>query len=467
MSNKLKPLIIGDLEIKIPIIQGGMGVRVSTASLASAVANYGGAGTIASVGLALGTPEHETNYPEASKQALRAEIGKVKTLTSGVVGVNIMVALTNYEDLVRTAVEEKADFIVSGAGLPLRLPELAIGSSIKLIPIVSSAKAASIIIKTWNRRYKRFPDAFVVEGPLAGGHLGFKSEDLKPPEKNRLEDLVVDVVKIVKEYEEKFKVTMPVIAAGGIFDGGDVARFFKLGAGGVQMATRFVATDECSVSDKFKKMYLEAREKDIVIIESPVGMPGRAIMTELVDKVLHGKRVAIKCNYQCLKTCNPETAPYCIGKALCNASNGDLDNAIVFAGKNVSRVEKIVSVKELMDGIVNQAIEELYIKKTGETFRDIEMGDIMGDKKHFSLDEAKKIGEQLGLKWDKFDLEQFCMGMDVELEHGLRDSFTNVTEDNSLVTGKIALAHLNEFPDYYTRLEKMEKEAENFWEKEQ
>lgn len=359
MVNQLKPLVIGDLEIKIPIIQGGMGVKVSTASLAGAVANCGGGGTIASVGLSYGTPGYETDYPQTSKAALRAEIRKVKTLTSGVVGVNIMVALTNYEDSVRIAAEEKADFIISGAGLPLRLPEFVQGSSTKLIPIVSSAKAASIIIRTWDRRYKRFPDAFVVEGPLAGGHLGFKPADLKPPQENSLENLVGDVLKVVREYEEKFKVSIPIIAAGGIFDGKDVARFFKLGVQGAQIATRFVATKECAVADKFKQLYLSANTEDVVIIDSPVGLPGRAIKTAFIKKVMRGEKDTFNCLYKCLITCDPATAPYCIAKALCNASIGDLDNAVIFAGSNVPRVTEIVSVKELMDGIVSQAIEEL------------------------------------------------------------------------------------------------------------
>ena len=359
MVNELKPLKIGDLEIKIPIIQGGMGVKVSTASLASAVASYGGAGTIASVGLAYGTPGNETRYLESSKEALSDEIRKAKALTSGVVGVNIMVALTNYEDLVRISAAEKADFIISGAGLPLRLPEFVKGSSIKLIPIVSSAKATNIILKTWNRRYGRLPDAFVVEGPLAGGHLGFKPEDLKPPKDNSLEDIVVDVIKIVKEYEEKFKVTIPVIAGGGIFDGGDVARFLKLGAQGVQMATRFVTTKECSVADEFKELYLRAGEEDVVIIDSPVGLPGRAIKTAFIEKMMRGEKDPIRCLYKCLITCDPLTAPYCIAKALCNASIGDLDNAVVFTGSKVPRIDKIISVKELMDDIVSEAIKEL------------------------------------------------------------------------------------------------------------
>lgn len=359
MSNELKPLIINDLKIQIPVIQGGMGVRVSTASLASAVANYGGAGTIASVGLGYGTEENETNFVKASREGLQKEIRQTKELTQGVVGVNILVAVSNYEDLARTAVKEKADFIVSGAGLPLRLPEFTEDSSIKLIPIVSSARAANIIIRSWRKRYNRLPDAIVVEGPLAGGHLGFKSEDLKPLEKDSLENIVLDVLGIIKEYETKWSINIPVIAAGGIFDGKDVAKFLKLGVKGVQIATRFVATHECSVADEFKELYLAAREEDVVIIESPVGMPGRAIMTKFIDRIIHGERMPVKCSYQCLKTCIPKSVPYCIAEALFNAVSGDLDNAVVFAGSNVSKVKKIISVKALMDDIVQETIEEL------------------------------------------------------------------------------------------------------------
>ena len=359
MSDKLKPLFIGDLELKIPIIQGGMGVMVSTASLASAVADCGAAGTIASVGLGYGTEENETNYVKASREGLQKEIRQAKQLTQGVVGVNVMVALSNYEDLVQTAVKEKTDFIIAGAGLPLKLPELAIESPIKLIPIVSSARATDIIIKTWRKRYNRLPDAVVVEGPLAGGHLGFKPEDLKPDKGSSLEDLTTDVLNVVKDYERELGANIPVIAAGGIFDGKDVAKFFKLGAKGVQMATRFVSTFECSVSDEFKKLYLAAKEEDVIIIDSPVGMPGRVITTKLIDRVMTGVRIPIKCNYRCLKTCDPNTAPYCIAKALFNAVSGDIDNAVVFAGSNAVKVNKIVSVKEVMDDIVSEAIVEL------------------------------------------------------------------------------------------------------------
>ena len=363
---KLNPLIIGDLKIEVPIIQGGMGVKVSTAPLASAVANCGAAGTIASVGLAYGTPENETDYLNASNEALRNEIRKARELTSGVVGVNIMVALTNYQELVQVSVEEKADFIVSGAGLPLRLPEFIQGSPIKLIPIVSSAKAAKIIIKTWLRRYKRSPDAIVVEGPLAGGHLGFKFEELTQGSGDSLESLVTDVLKTVEEYEEEANVSIPVIAAGGIFDGKDIAKFIKLGVKGVQIATRFVTTVECSVADEFKKLYLKAEAEDVVIIKSPVGLPGRAIKTAFIEKMIRGEKDPIRCLYKCLITCDPATAPYCIAKALCNASIGDLDNAVVFVGSNVERVKKIVTVKQLIDELADEAAKYLDYTGTAE-----------------------------------------------------------------------------------------------------
>ncbi len=359
MSNELKPLIIGDMEVKIPIIQGGMGVAISTASLVSAVANCGAAGTIASVGLGLGSSENETNFVKASREGLKNEIRKAKSLTKGVVGVNILVAVTNYDDLVRVAVSEKADFVISGAGLPLKLPEVVGNSSIKLIPIVSSGRAASIVIKTWKKRYNRFPDAIVVEGPLAGGHLGFSFEELSSIRENALQEIVVDVLNVVKEYEKEFKVSIPVVAAGGIFTGKDAAEFFKLGVKGVQMATRFVATFECSVHDSFKKMYLEAKEEDIVIIKSPVGMPGRSIKTDLINRVLEGKREPVRCSYKCLKTCDPATVPYCIAKALFNAVNGNINEAVVFTGSNASKVNKIISVKELIDEIVRDAVKAL------------------------------------------------------------------------------------------------------------
>jgi len=362
MVSKLKSLKIGDLEIKIPIIQGAMGVQVSTASLASAVAECGGAGTIASVGLGYGTKENETNYVKASREGLEKEIRRAKELTGGVVGVNVMVALSNYEDLVRTAAREKADFIVSGAGLPMKLPGYVSDPSIALIPIVSSARATDIIIRTWKKRYNRFPDAIVVEGPLAGGHLGFKSKDLRPAREGALEEIVTEVLKVTGKYEEENGINLPVIAAGGIFDGKDIARFLKLGARGVQIATRFVVTDECTVADEFKELYIKSINGDVIIIDSPVGMPGRAIITRLIEKVMNDERFPVKCNYRCLRTCDPRTVPYCIANALFNAVIGKLDEAVVFAGSNVSKIKEMTTVQKLMDKLVQGTIKELNKK---------------------------------------------------------------------------------------------------------
>jgi len=355
VMKKLKPLIIGDLEIKVPIVQGGMGVKISTASLASAVANCGGAGTLASVGLGDDRQENRADYPKASREGLIYEIRQTKKSTKGIFGVNIMVALSNYEDLVSTTVKQGVDFIVSGAGLPLRLPELTEGTKIKLIPIVSSARAADIIIKTWQRRYNRIPDAIVVEGPLAGGHLGFKYEDIMSRKTDLLENITKDVITLVKNLGLK----IPVIAGGGIYDGTRIADFLKLGASGVQIATPFVTTFECSVPDNFKELYLTAKEEDILIIASPVGMPGRALRTKFIDGVMKGEKRPISCNYICLKTCDPHTAPYCIAEAMFNAAIGDLDNAIVFTGAVPPKIKRIISVNELMDTLVNGALEGL------------------------------------------------------------------------------------------------------------
>ncbi len=366
MENKLNPLIIGDLEIKVPIIQGGMGVRVSTSSLASAVAGCGAGGTIASVGLFPDTEEYRVDVVKSSREHLEKEIRLARESSGGgVIGVNIMVALTNYEDLARTTVKGKADYIISGAGLPLHLPEYAEGSSIKLIPLIASARGAKIILKTWKRRYNRLPDAFVVEGPLSGGHIaGYSLEELeslrgKMRGKPVLENAVKDVLDLVGEYEKEYGVSIPVIAAGGIFDGKDVARFLKLGAKGVQMGIRFVATHECSVADEFKQLYVTSDEDSLVFIQSPVGMPAKVIRTKFIDEVLRGGRRPISCNYKCLRTCDPLSAPYCIAKALFNAVVGDIDNAVVLSGTNVSRIKKVVPVRELIDEITREAVKEM------------------------------------------------------------------------------------------------------------
>ena len=365
MSGTLKPLIIGDLEIKIPIIQGGMGVRVSTAPLASAVANCGAGGTIASVGLPPDTAENRADVPKSCREHLKIEIRKARELSSGAIGVNIMVALSNYEDMVRTAVKEDIDYIISGAGLPVSLPEFAEGSNVKLIPLIASARAATLLLKTWKRRYDRLPDAIIVEGPLSGGHIaGYSLEELnelrdKIKQEPLLENAVKEVIEVVSKYEKEYGVSIPVIAAGGIFDGKDVAKFFKLGAKGVQIGTRFIATFECSAAQAYKDLYVKSKEEDLVFIQSPVGMPAKAIRTKFLDDVLRGERKDFNCAYQCLRTCDPLTVQFCIAKALIDAVEGDIDNAVAFAGTYISRIDKIMSVKEMIDGIVSEAVEEL------------------------------------------------------------------------------------------------------------
>ena len=356
MTAGLRPLLIGDLKVELPIVQGGMGVMVSTAALAAAVAECGAAGTIAGVALGYGTAENESDYPAASRKALQEEIRKAKEATDGVVGVNLLGAITNYDELARTAAQAGADFIASGAGLPLSLPQHAEGTDTRLIPIVSSGRAAALIARSWKKRYGRIPDAFIVEGPMAGGHLGFHKRDLQSPAPGILEGLVRDVLAVARDCADT---PVPVIAAGGIFDGKDAARFLALGASGVQIATRLVATHECSVAQAFKDLYISARPEDVVIIDSPVGMPGRALRTPFVERLLRGEGEPFHCGYQCLKTCDPNTAPYCIAKALFNAVKGNLEHAVVFAGLNVSRVHEIVSTRELLEGFAAEAQAEL------------------------------------------------------------------------------------------------------------
>jgi len=352
--DSLKNLQIGDLTIKLPIIQGGMGIGISLSGLVSAVANEGGVGVIATPGIGMNEPDFYTNYLEANIRALQKEIRRARELSKGILGVNIMVALTNFADLVNTAIDEGIDIIFSGAGLPLNLPEF-VNSTIKtkLVPIVSSGRAAAIIAKKWSEKFNCIPDALVVEGPLAGGHLGFKEQTIYDPEYS-LEKLVPEVIQAVKPFEERYKKSIPVIAAGGIYKGKDIYTFLQLGASGVQMATRFVTTYECDASEKFKQTYVNARKEDIVIIRSPVGLPGRAIRNQFIDEVSQGNRKPFKCPYHCLKTCDFKNTPYCITLALMNAKKGQLTHGFAFAGENAYKADKIISVKELIETLLQE-----------------------------------------------------------------------------------------------------------------
>ena len=345
---KLPELRIGDLISRIPIIQGGMGVAISLSRMASAVANEGGIGVIAAAIPGVHEPDFATNTSQANIRTLRREIRKARQMTDGILGVNIMVALTDFAEMVKTSLQEGIDIIFAGAGLPLDLPGYRDPQSrTKLVPIVSSARATRIICQKWLSRYAVLPDAVVVEGPMAGGHIGFKTGQIEDPDFS-LDCLVEEVIEAVRPFELQHGTRIPVIAAGGIYSGRDIYKFLQLGAAGVQMGTRFVATHECDADDAFKKMYVDAGKEDMVVIKSPVGLPGRAIRNSFLDEVKLGKRKIIKCPFQCIKTCDAQKSPYCIAIALGNASKGKLKHGFAFAGKNAHRIKEILSVKELI-----------------------------------------------------------------------------------------------------------------------
>jgi NAD(P)H-dependent flavin oxidoreductase YrpB (nitropropane dioxygenase family) len=299
-------------------------------------------------------PDLYTNFLEANIRALRKEIRKARELTNGILGVNIMVALSNYADMVRTAIEEEIDIIFAGAGLPLNLPQFLKGTKkTKLVPIVSSGKAAGLISKRWLKKYDYLPDAIVVEGPMAGGHLGFKPEQISDPGYS-LEKLIPEVINEISLFEETHNKSIPIIAAGGIYTGEDMYKFSQLGVSGMQMATRFVTTYECDASIKFKQAYINSGKEDIVIIKSPVGMPGRAIRNNFTDDINKGKKKPFKCPYHCIKTCDYKNSPYCIILALINAQKGNLKHGFAFAGENAYRTKEIISVKELIASLLEE-----------------------------------------------------------------------------------------------------------------
>ncbi|MHC2994939.1 MAG: nitronate monooxygenase [Candidatus Atribacteria bacterium] len=364
---KMPKLRIGDLEVNIPIIQGGMGVGISLSGLTSAVANAGGVGIIATAGIGMLEPDFATNFTEANKRALRKEIRKAKKMTKGTIGVNIMVALSDFYDMVKIAVEEGADLVLLGAGLPLRnlkvlLPDKLKEIKTKVAPIVSSSRAAKIIFQYWQKNYNHVPDAVVVEGPLAGGHLGFKKEQINSSDYT-LEKILPKVISAIKPFEQYFNKNIPVIAAGGIYTGADIYKFMQLGAQGVQMATRFVATHECDASIKFKETYIKCKKEDMIIIDSPVGLPGRAIKNKFLEEVSAGIKKPFKCPWKCLKTCNFKKVLYCIALALTNAQKGRLEGGFAFAGANAYRVDKIIPVKELVATLLEEYKNASYNEK--------------------------------------------------------------------------------------------------------
>jgi nitronate monooxygenase len=354
---------IGELEINL--IQGGMGVGVSGKNLTSAVAECGGAGIIASVGLGI-LKNYSGYHVDADKAALRDEIRAARKKSNGVIGVNIMRASSSYEGLVEVASEEDVDLIICGAGIANNLPKLIGSSKVKLAPIVSDVRVAKIITRSWDR-FDKVPDAFIVEGPDAGGHLGFKHDDLVNGTCYNLEEIAKKVIDFANTNFDK---PVPVIVAGGIYTGGDISKYLKLGAAGVQMATRFVTTQECDAADEFKLSYVNAAAEDIQIIKSPVGMPGRAIMNPFLERVRDGENAKFKCTSKCLSSCSPKKSPYCIADALVNAQRGDLDKGFTFAGVNAYRATrencldgagKFITVRTLMERLSSEYHSSLRI----------------------------------------------------------------------------------------------------------
>ena len=356
-----KPLKIGKYEVKYPLIQGGMGVRISAGSLAGHVAKCGGVGLVAAPGVALNSPFYTgDNYMEADAAAFKAELQKAYAIApDGVIGVNVMVALSDYEQLVVAAIEGGAKVVVCGAGLPMTLPGLtAHAPDVALVPIVSSVRAAQLIAKKWDKGYNRLPDAVVVEDPdTAGGHLGEKMENIGTGDYDQYA-----TVRGVKEFFlTEYGIDMPVIAAGGIWDRADLLHALEQGADGVQMASRFVPTVECDADDAFKQAYLDCKKEDIGLIMSPAGLPGRAILTNQEDIALYDQLRGSVCTTGCLKKCSFKESGerFCIVKALDRAQRGDVDTGLIFCGTNAWKADRIGTVQDIFDELFGEAQAEV------------------------------------------------------------------------------------------------------------
>jgi len=312
---RLPQLQIGPFVAPRPIIQGGMSVRLSTSSLAAAVADAGGIGTIGGSGIPV--------------EELAADIRRAKEMTKGIIAVNIMFAVRNFAELVTGSIEAGVDMIATGAGFSRDVFKVGREAGVPIISIVSSPQFARLAEKSG-------ADAIVVESVEAGGHLGTME---------RLRDLFPEVRKVVSK--------VPLIAAGGITEGREIAEMiFKYGADGVQMATRFVLTEECDVADSYKQAYLNAKAEDIVLMDSPVGLPGRAIRNRLIERLEAGETIRDRCPWVCLKRCSRS---FCINDRLERARSGEVDEGLVFTGENVWRCEGIPPVAELMERLVREA----------------------------------------------------------------------------------------------------------------
>lgn len=355
-----KSLVIGEKEARIPLIQGGMGIGISLGGLAGAVAKEGGIGIISAAQPGFKEPDFEKNPLEANVRAMEKELAKARKIApEGIIGFNIMVAMEYYEEYVKAAVKAGADLIISGAGLPAKLPdyvkeaEKETGNKTRIAPIVSTAKAARVILKLWDKKSSCTADLVVIEGPQAGGHLGFSLEELEKYEAtaSEYEKEILAILEVIREYEEKFGRKIPVVLAGGIDCKEKVEKALSLGVDSVQVASRFVTTEECDADIRYKESYLKASEEDIIIVKSPVGMPGRAIKNKFMERVQAEGKIAPDHCYRCLQKCNPKETPYCITKALVNAANGDVDHALLFCGANAWKTKRLETVKEVIDSL--------------------------------------------------------------------------------------------------------------------
>ena len=353
VGEQMKPLKIGNKEAKVPIIQGGMGIGISMGSLAGAVAKEGGVGIISAAQIGFREPDFQTNTKEANLRAIRKEYEKARqTAPDGIIGFNLMVAMRHYEEYVRAAIDAGADLIVSGAGLPTELPAIAGDADVMLAPIVSTEKSAKVILKYWDKKYSRIPDLLVIEGPEAGGHLGFDAKQLDAFRNGSdYEEEVKRILETKNLYEEKYGKKIPVALGGGIDSAGKVMRALELGADAVQVATRFVTTEECDADIRYKQAYIDAKEEDIVIVKSPVGMPGRAIKNAMMKKVIQGEKIPHGKCYGCLRKCDPANIPYCITEALIHAAKGETEDALLFCGAGAYKAERIETVKEVIEDL--------------------------------------------------------------------------------------------------------------------
>lgn len=349
---ELKPLKIGDLVAKFPIIQGGMGVGVSLSNLAGSVAAEGGVGVISAAQIGYRESDFDINSLECNLREIKNQIDNARRIAKdGIIGINIMVATKKYEEYVKAAVAAGVDLIISGAGLPTTLPGLVEGFQTKIAPIVSSLKSANVICKLWDRHYKRVPDLVVIEGPRAGGHLGFSPEQLDNIDNLEYDAEIVSTISLVKKYADKYHTNIPVVVGGGIYTRKDIEHYLALGADGVQMGTRFVTTYECDADEAYKMTYIGAAKEDIRIVKSPVGLPGRAIHNDFLKRTKSGRIPPTGC-HQCLEKCNPGTIPYCITDALVNAAKGNVDDALLFCGDNAYRAERLEHVSDIFRELV-------------------------------------------------------------------------------------------------------------------